>query len=110
MWQRKQTIYLLVVTLLMGALAAYVPKNGIEGYILSSVAGVTALFSFITIFFFKNRALQKTLCKFGIVLIIAWLAYYCYNSYYVYWHGRFYIWAPSLIPIVAFVVYLLAIK
>ena len=35
MWQRKQTIYLLVVTLLMGALAAYVPKNGIEGYILS---------------------------------------------------------------------------
>ena len=110
MWQRKQTIYLLVVTLLMGVLAAYVPKNGMEGNILSSIAGATALFSFITIFFFKNRALQKTLCKFGIVLIIAWLAYYCYNCYYVYWHGCFYLWPPSLIPIVAFVVYLLAIK
>ena len=110
MWQRKQTIYLLVVTLLMGALAAYMPKNGLEGNILSSVAGVTALFSFITIFFFKNRALQKTLCKFGILLIIAWLAYYCYNNYYVYWHGSFYLWPPSLVPVVAFVVYLLAIK
>ena len=58
MWQRKQTIYLLVVTLLMGSLAWLMPKHGLEGNLLASVAGVTALFGFITIFFFKNRQLQ----------------------------------------------------
>jgi formylglycine-generating enzyme required for sulfatase activity len=110
MWQRKQTIYLLVVTLLMGSLAWLMPKNGLEGNILSSVAGVTALFSFITIFFFKNRQLQKSLCKLGMLLIVAWIAYFCYNQYYVNWRGQFTIWPPSLVPLVALIVYSLAIK
>ena len=110
MWQRKQTIYLLVVTLLMGSLAWLMPKNGLEGNILSSIAGVTALFSFITIFFFKNRQLQKSLCKLGMLLIVAWIAYFCYNQYYVNWRGQFTIWPPSLVPLVALIVYSLAIK
>ena len=79
MWQRKQTIYLLVVTLLMGSLTWLMPRHGLEGNLLASVAGVTALFSFITIFFFKNRQLQKSLCKLGMLLIVAWIAYFCYN-------------------------------
>lgn len=73
MWQRKQTIYLILAFFLM-SIAAYFVKD----LILDIVSCVVALLSIVTIFMFKNRQVQMRMCFLGQVLLLLWVAYFSF--------------------------------
>ena len=77
MWQRKQTIYLIIVIMLciIAGLTALYP-------ILQCFAGVAAGFAAIAIFRYKNRPQQMTLCKAGIGALVIYIAYFVYQYYF----------------------------
>lgn len=71
MWQRKQTIYLVLAVFLM-VIAAFMAKE----VVLQIASGVIALFSAVTIFLYGNRPLQSKMCMGGQLLALAWVVYY----------------------------------
>ncbi len=102
MWQRKQTIYLITVVLLM--IATTIMASDI---VLRILSGICSLLAAVTIFLYKNRKRQKSMCLIGQVLILLWVAYFAYLHYY----GapdrlaiRFYV----CLPFVAYILYRLA--
>ena len=88
--QRKQSLFLLIVAILMG-IYAFMPQlinaRGeviMGGMCLEGLESIPfflncliALLSFITIFKFKSLKFQKTLCIINILLILASLATMC---------------------------------
>ena len=80
MWQRKQTIYLFLVALLMIAASVYAVI-----VVLQILGGLIAGLSTANIFQYKNRKKQMTVCTLGILLLVLWVAYFCYDHFYM--HG-----------------------
>lgn len=78
MWQRKQTIYLILAVFLM-VVAVFVARE----VVLQVASGVIALLAAVTIFFFENRPLQRKMCMAGQVLLLAWLIYYAVVNCYM---------------------------
>ena len=103
MWQRKQTIYLLLITIcliVMQVLPIAVAKPTSMGLptqlysllsynmndattqiempacLLGVVAVLVAVIAFATIFMFNNRKLQMTLCRLGQLILVLWVAGY----------------------------------
>ena len=88
--QRKQSLFLLIASILMGVYAFMPLLNNSNGEVFfggmsfSGMGGVifvinclVALLSFITIFKFKSLRFQKKLCVINILLIIASIATLC---------------------------------
>lgn len=78
MIQRKQTIYLLLATLVSVAfiftpfaLSGSTLLQTLNFVVLIAISAVVAVISFGNIFLFKNRKLQITLCRLALLLIIA---------------------------------------
>lgn len=77
MLQRVQSIYLFLATAL--AISFIFTPLAISGeeflqvlefIALPIISGVIGFFTFITIFFFKNRKLQLNLCRFAVLLVL----------------------------------------
>ena len=87
MWQRKQTIYLIAL-LFLTAIVLWNDVNAIalhalRGGVLTAIDGVVALLAVAAIVGFSRRKRQMTLCRVMEVLLAAWLAYFCFDHYYV---------------------------
>ncbi len=78
MWQRKQTIYLILVVFLM-IIAAFLAMD----IVLQVASGVVALLAAVTIFKFSNRRLQMKMCMTGQLLLLAWVLYFGIMHFYV---------------------------
>ncbi len=102
MWQRKQTIYLITIVLLMIVTAFISPGVG-----LKVISAITAALAAVTIFLFRNRMLQKKACLAGQVLIVVWMLYVVYLHYYGS-PDRMAISFFVALPVVAYILYLLA--
>ena len=71
MWQRKQTIYLILVVFLM-TIAAFQSC----GIILQIASGIVAALAAVTISLFKNRQTQMKMCMAGQLLLLLWVLYF----------------------------------
>lgn len=78
MWQRKQTIYLILVVFLM-VIAAFLAAD----IVLKAGSGVTAVLATVTIFKYNNRPLQMKMCMAGQLLLLAWVLYFGIIHFYV---------------------------
>lgn len=76
MWQRKQTIFLIIATLLMIVHACFYNDGVMLGMDIA-----TALFSVASIFMYTNRKKQIYFCRVGTVFIVLWMAYFCYEKF-----------------------------
>lgn len=104
MWQRKQTIYLFLVALLMIAASVYAVI-----VVLQILGGLIAGLSTANIFQYKNRKKQMTVCTLGILLLVLWVAYFSYDHFYM--HGgatRYPLYA--MLPIVSIILFWMAKK
>lgn len=106
MWQRKQTIYLIallfITAIVLWTDVATIAVDAFKGAVLTAVDGITALLSIGTIVIYSQRRTQMRLCRLLQLLQLVWLAYFCFDHYYV--HGgavRYPLYA--LLPIVSFV-------
>lgn len=106
MWQRKQTIYLItllfVTAIILWSDVECIATNAVRGAVLTAIDGITALVSIGTIVIYSQRRTQMRLCRLMQLLQIAWLAYFCFDHFYV--HGgavRYPLYA--LMPVVSFV-------
>lgn len=84
MWQRKQTIYLILVIFLM-VLTGFIPTtaDGIDHFPMPTLCGIVAALAFVAILQFKNRKRQQQLCNTSIILTLCWIGFFCYNHLYV---------------------------
>lgn len=86
MWQRKQTIYLLLVIFLMvltGVFAFPTSADGIDTFPMPALCGIVAALAFVAILQFKNRKRQQQLCNTNIILTLCWIGIFCYNHFFV---------------------------
>ncbi len=106
MWQRKQTIYLIIATLLMIVHACFYNDGIMLGMDIA-----TALFSVASIFMYSNRKKQIYFCRVGTVFIVLWMAYYCYERFIAKAEGlNADLLSGPFMPIVAYIMLRLAIK
>ena len=107
MWQRKQTIYLALTVLLSIVVMVCVGVYD-QSPVLYSIAlpGVT---SAATIPAYNARKKQIKLSYLGILLMVAWVAFFCYDHFVVRGGATMY---PlfALLPVVCVVLLWLAIK
>ena len=76
MWQRKQTIFLLLAALC--ALLTHMESFEMGQHIIAALA---AACNVLTIFLFKNRPLQSALCVISMFLYLGWyLAFVIYSK------------------------------
>ncbi|MBQ9236832.1 MAG: DUF4293 domain-containing protein [Prevotella sp.] len=104
MWQRKQTIYLALVTILMVVASVYAIS-----VILQILGGVIAGLGCANIFQYKTRKRQMFFCTLGILMLLAWVGLFCYDHFYV--HGgavRYPLYA--ILPIVSIILFWMAKK
>lgn len=104
MWQRKQTIYLILVLLLMVStilLNTNVTVSGID--VLNYICICVACFAAAAIILYKNRKRQQIMCNVSILFLLCWIGLFCYNFFYV--DGKQPAQTPffALTPIVAIV-------
>lgn len=78
MWQRKQTIYLILAVLLM-TVVTFVAVD----IILQVSGAIVALLAAVTIFLFENRSLQMKMCMAGQFLVLLWVVYFGIQHYYI---------------------------
>ncbi len=136
MWQRIQTVWLLIATVLMavfpwqdlvifsnigGDLHAVLTawgldtKNSLDHYMLGlyvvgALSLISSFVSLLTIFLFKKRFLQMRLCVFNALLILALSLFLAVQVYFRYQSGHQEL-APSFylaFPCVSFVLQLMA--
>ncbi|MBQ2165130.1 MAG: DUF4293 family protein [Muribaculaceae bacterium] len=93
--QRKQSLYLLIVAILMGIFAFMPTLMDANGKVILGGFGqgidlipfmlncLVSLLAFITIFKFKNLKLQKSLTVVGVLLVVASLATICLIALFV---------------------------
>jgi len=102
MWQRKQTIYLILALFLM-VIAVFMS----EKLVLQIASGVTALLAGVTIFLYGNRPLQRKMCVVGQILLLLWVIYYavvyCYMT-----TGKASLQFELCLPVVAYVMFRMA--
>ncbi|MBM6992601.1 MAG: DUF4293 domain-containing protein [Prevotella sp.] len=70
---------------------------------------VTGVLTFVSIFLYKKRRLQAKMCTAGMVLCLAWLAYYSFvvfNEFQT--NGTFHFQFAACLPFVAFVLLFMA--
>lgn len=83
MWQRKQTIYLLLTTIL--SIGTAILAQGELGALLAFLpGGLIGAIAFVTIFLYNNqkqRKMQMMLCRLSQLFLLAWLGYACYNHF-----------------------------
>ena len=104
MWQRKQTIYLFLVAILMVVASIYAMVVALQ-----VLGGIVAGLGIINIFQYKNRRKQMTLCTLGICLLLVWIACFCYDHYYL--HGGATIYPLyAMLPIVSIILFWMARK
>lgn len=102
MWQRKQTIYLILVVFLM------VIATCMATYVLLKVAsGVIAALAAVAIFLFKKRQQQIKMCMAGQVLLLLWLIYFCVVHFYVN-HAATRLPFYLVLPVVAYLMFRMA--
>lgn len=80
MWQRKQTIYLLLTIFLMIG-AAILGQEELGALISFAPAGVIGLMSLAAIFLYKNQSQRKSqmlICRFSQIILVVWLGYSLY--------------------------------
>lgn len=76
MWQRKQTIYLVLVIFVM-AIASYLTP-----LVPLQISGVLiCLMALYTIFKYQRPMWghQKRMCRYGQILLLAWIGYFAYD-------------------------------
>jgi hypothetical protein len=78
MWQRKQTIYLILAAFLM-VITLFLAMD----IVLQIASGVVAVVAVLAIFKFNNRQTQMTICMVGQLLILAWMLYFGVIHFYV---------------------------
>ena len=76
MWQRKQTIYLFLVALLMIVASIYAVIVALQ-----ILGGLIAGLSTANIFQYKDRKRQMSICSLGALLLVLWLGYFCYDHF-----------------------------
>ncbi|NOZ46986.1 MAG: DUF4293 domain-containing protein [Chlorobi bacterium] len=137
MIQRKQSLYLLIIFILLSTmfflpLAQFVVNNEIYKFIFNGIVPLnnpesslivstypvtilisfTALLSFITIFLFKNRLLQLRLCRLNILLLIGFnvlLGFYIYH-FITKDNAIWQFSIASFFPLISIILYYLAYK
>lgn len=102
MWQRKQTIYLLLVVFLM-LIALFLTRD----LVLQIASGVVALLANTTIFRFKDRKQQIKMCLVGQVLLLLWMIYFAVMHFYVH-KGATAVPFYVCLPLVSYILYRLA--
>lgn len=136
MIQRIQSLYLLLITALLGGTLfsplgvffretqayAFMPFRleqvvgiGLENipiWALGSILAICALIAFVTIFLFKNRVLQTRLCIFNFIALIGfYIAYVAFMLMIKKALGADYGWnLSSALPLVAIILDFLAIR
>jgi hypothetical protein len=113
MWQRKQTIYLALVAILMIVASIYAAIT-----ILQILGGIIAGLGALNIFQYKNRRKQMAFCTLGVLLLIVWIALFCFDHYHVFdgsssqLHLQAAVRYPlyALLPVVSIVLFALARK
>jgi hypothetical protein len=104
MWQRKQTIYLALVTILM-----VVASVCAISVVLQILGGIVAGLGGANIFQYKTRKRQMLFCTFGILMLVAWVALFCYDHFYISGGAvRYPLYA--LLPIVSIILFWMAKK
>ena len=86
MWQRKQTIYLILVIFLMvltGLFATPTTADNYDLFPLAALCGAVAVLAFVAILQFKNRKRQQQLCNTSIICTLCWIGFFCYNHFFV---------------------------
>ena len=102
MWQRKQTIYLILALFLM-ILTAIMSTEILLQIFGAIIAGLAA----VTIFFFNNRPLQMKMCIVGQLLILLWVVWFGIQYYYIE-HGATALPLYCFLPIVTYIMFRLA--
>ena len=104
MWQRKQTIYLALVAMLMIAASIYAVI-----VVLQVLGGIIAGLGALNIFQYKNRRKQMAFCTLGILMLLAWIGYFCYDHFYLHGGATMY---PlyAILPIVSIILFWMARK
>ena len=104
MWQRKQTIYLALIAILMVVASIYAVV-----VILQVLGGLIAGLGCANIFQYKNRKRQMALCSLGILMLLVWVGIFCYDHYYLHGGSTMY---PlyAILPIVSIILFWMAKK
>lgn len=106
MWQRKQTIYLIIAALLMIVHACFFNDGIMLGMDIA-----TAFFAIVSIFMYSNRKKQIYFCNAGSLFIVLWMAYFCYEKFYVNTEGLSTdLLHGPILPIATYSMFRLAIK
>ena len=111
MIQRKQTIYLFLVAMLMVVCGYYMFADSDKMYyiILAALSAVIAFASFLTIFCYNKRRRQMSYCRIGMIATLVWCAAFFYVHYvYSGAHSRIPLYA--LLPIVCIILFGMAYK
>ena len=111
MIQRKQTIYLFLVALLMvvSGIVSAADADKIHFLLLTVWSAIIAFASFATIFIYNKRRKQMTLCKVGIVALLIWMAGFIY-IYYAIQHAALRYPLYAILPVVCIILYGMAYK
>lgn len=113
MWQRKQTIYLILVILLMVFTGIFAnPATGgdssFDHFPLPSLCGIVSALAFVAILQFKNRKRQQQLCNTSIILTLCWIGFFCYTHFFAEGQGVSTLPFAAVLPVVSIVCLFLA--
>lgn len=109
MWQRKQTIYLVVVIFLMAitlAVSPLVPSSNLN--VLKCLCGTVIICTAIAIGRYKNRKSQQLVCNAGIVFTLCWIGWFCYTHFVAEARTVEQVPLVALLPVVAIVCFFMA--
>jgi peptidoglycan/LPS O-acetylase OafA/YrhL len=85
MWQRKQTIYLLLVIILMvitGLVVTPATADSFDHFPLPTLCGIVSALALVAIVQFKNRKRQQQLCNTSIICTLCWIGVFCYYHFF----------------------------
>lgn len=77
--------------------------------VLQVLGGLTAGLGFADIFQYKDRKKQMTVCTMGMLLLVVWVALFCYDHFYI--HGGAVMYPLyAILPVVSIVLFWMAKK
>lgn len=111
MWQRKQTIYLLLVIILMvitGLVVTPATTDGFDLFPMSALCGIVSALALVAIVQFKNRKRQQQLCNTSIICTLCWIGVFCYYHFFAEGQDVSTLPFAAVLPVVAIVCLFLA--
>lgn len=116
MWQRIQTIYLLIVTIICTLPVFCSPSNAEIPHLWSLwvLSGAISVLSFVNIFLYKNRILQFRINLFSLFLCLGYYGLLAMMTWFAVEQSKVEIdWHPTIwaaMPLVSFVLLLMATR